>query len=346
MLRRALVLVVKQQIRNYGSKRKREILSVLAQDTAKFPTYDFHRQKPTDRRLYGWGMAAYGALGAHQSLKKIRRANAHIVHHPSRQSFGERFDVLHVAAGYGFTLYACKPEADGICLFGSGINTDSQVGYHKLGGETNRPMEALIYPAPISLPKISDDEVIAIKQCAAGRAHSVALSTDNILYTMGNNSFGQCGRTIVEGEKYHSSQTINRIDGHNFVEGDDQIKHVTCGQDHTILVTEAGRVYTCGWGADGQTGLGHYKSADTFTRVAGDILNEKIEKVASTVDCVLALNGKNSHTLSIEKPLNIILIYNRQRRSFRLGKFGIWPIYGRRPTGQHANTTRNNQTLW
>ena len=35
---------------------------------------------------------------------------------------------------------------------------------------------------------------------------------------------------------------------------------VTCGQDHSVLVTETGRLYSCGWGADGQTGLSHYNN--------------------------------------------------------------------------------------
>ena len=29
---------------------------------------------------------------------------------------------------------------------------------------------------------------------------------------------------------------------------------VACGQDHSLFLTETGKVYACGWGADGQTG--------------------------------------------------------------------------------------------
>lgn len=52
-------------------------------------------------------------------------------------------------------------------------------------------------------------------------------------------------------------------------------------------------MYSCGWGADGQTGLGHYKSQEFPAKVEGDIKNEKIVKISSRSDCVLALNGKN-----------------------------------------------------
>lgn len=30
---------------------------------------------------------------------------------------------------------------------------------------------------------------------------------------------------------------------------------VVCGQDHTLILTEDGRVYSCGLGVDGQTGF-------------------------------------------------------------------------------------------
>lgn len=52
-----------------------------------------------------------------------------------------------------------------------------------------------------------------------------------------------------------------------------------------------GSVYSCGWGADGQTGLGHYKNVDVFHRIKGDIDNENIVQLACRSDFVLAING-------------------------------------------------------
>lgn len=60
----------------------------------------------------------------------------------------------------------------------------------------------------------------------------------------------------------------------------------------SLLITEDGYVYSAGWGADGQTGLGHCKNTDVFTKVIGDIQGEKITKVSCSGDCVLAINGK------------------------------------------------------
>ncbi len=33
---------------------------------------------------------------------------------------------------------------------------------------------------------------------------------------------------------------------------------VVCGLDHTLLLAESGGVFSCGWGADGQTGIWRY----------------------------------------------------------------------------------------
>lgn len=60
----------------------------------------------------------------------------------------------------------------------------------------------------------------------------------------------------------------------------------------SLALTEDGNVYSCGWGADGQTGLGHYNNCTKFTKVRGEIENEKIVKISSRSDFVLALNGK------------------------------------------------------
>lgn len=310
MWKNTLQLPTLSLVRNYAKqykKRMKEKVSVMAHGQLKqFPTYKYNRSKPTDRRVYVWGMAQTGALGVNQTLHDQKLAK--IINCPTRQSFAERFNVIDVSAGYGFTLFACKPELDEMTLFGCGLNTDSQLGYQKLGGETNRPMELMIYPAPIALPKIQDDENMNIKRVAAGRAHSIALSEAGILYLLGNNSFGQCARSIVEDEEYFANRTINRIDTKSLIGTNDTVKEIVCGLDHSLFLTNEGKVFSCGWGADGQTGLGHFNSACEFGEVEGDIKNEKIVKIASKYDCVLALNGE-LRTLKFNK-FRILLIFS------------------------------------
>lgn len=289
-------LIEKALTRQYASNRKHKLMKerirVLKHDQLKdekYPEYEFHRSKPTDRRVYVWGEAVTGACGFNES--KYDQKWAKKLKYPTRLPFAERFDVIDIAAGYGFTLFACKPDRDDVTLFGTGLNTDTQLGYQKHGGETNRPMELMFYPAPIDLPKVQENECMNIKKVAAGRAHSIALSESDVLFTLGNNAYGQCGRPIIENEMFHSSKLVHRIDGKSIFGDNDKVKDIVCGLDNSLLLTENGKVYSCGWGADGQTGLGHFNSTDHWCQVRGDIANEKIIKLATKFDCVLALNG-------------------------------------------------------
>jgi alpha-tubulin suppressor-like RCC1 family protein len=59
-----------------------------------------------------------------------------------------------------------------------------------------------------------------------------------------------------------------------------------------MFLTENGEVFSCGWSADGQTGLGSYNNQDLPKLVEGDIKNENIVKLSSTGDAVLAMNDK------------------------------------------------------
>lgn len=70
------------------------------------------------------------------------------------------------------------------------------------------------------------------------------------VFTIGNNAFGQCGRPIIDGESYHGSRTVHTIERSDIVK-------VVCGHDHTLLLTNEGRVLSCGLGTDGQTGRCH-----------------------------------------------------------------------------------------
>jgi alpha-tubulin suppressor-like RCC1 family protein len=246
----------------------------------------------TKTKVYVWGMADTGALGLATSIKIHKHGHMTVKRYPKRMPFGERFEVIDAAAGYGFSVFAIEPkeESEFYTLFGSGLNTDSQIGYHKHRGEMKKPLELLLYPAPIELPKKTHDEIHKVVKVACGRAHTVAITEAGVIFTMGNNSYGQCARRIIEDETYLGSNVIHRVPHDAFPNS--RIAGVACGQDHTMFITESGQVYSCGWSADGQTGLGHYDNQDAPALIEGDIKGEKIVKVSSTGDCVLALNDK------------------------------------------------------
>lgn len=164
----------------------------------------------TKNKIYVWGMADTGALGLAATLKVHKHGEMTVKRFPKRMPFGERLEIIDASAGYGFSLFAVEPneEHDNYTLYGTGLNTDSQIGYHKHPGKTNKPIELLLYPAPIELPKESQDEIHRVTKVECGRAHSVVLTEKGVIFTLGNNSYGQCARPIIEDENYLGKSTV------------------------------------------------------------------------------------------------------------------------------------------
>lgn len=239
-------------------------------------------------RLYGWGCAATGALGLKTLIKPERRQKVRLTQlTPLRIDFSHhhRVKVKHMSCGYGFTSYLCQTPEGKHLLYGTGLNTDSQLGYQEFPRKSGRILDYMIEPASISLP-LSSPNKTNLTHVACGRAHLVVATDKEGVFTLGHNAYGQCGRTIVENESYRGSQVINKVP---FTE---PIKQVVCGQDHTLLLTDSGQVYSFGLGSDGQTGLGTYENISSPTLVKGDIEGEKIVSISSRADTVLAVSDR------------------------------------------------------
>lgn len=64
-------------------------------------------------------------------------------------TFNFKLQITHAACGYGFTVASIKTQEQHK-VFGTGINTDSQIGYHS--PRRGHPLELLVSPAPIYIP--------------------------------------------------------------------------------------------------------------------------------------------------------------------------------------------------
>lgn len=201
---------------------------------------------------------------------------------PTRQHFAEKHHVTDIACGYGFSAFVVKEANATHSVYGTGINTDGQLGLQL--SRQSKQMELLIYPAKIPL-----ETNLRIRSIDAGRAHMAMVTESNTVLTLGNNSYGQAARRVVQGEDFTRGGQM-----HQFSVAGETVVGVTCGQDHTMLLCESGRVYSCGWGSDGQTGLGRYEVCWRPTLVEGDVKGERIVKVSCAADCVLALNDKGA----------------------------------------------------
>lgn len=90
-----------------------------------FIVFQYPISKRGDHRVYVWGMAEHGALGTLKS--PLVEKGISYISKPQRLTFGETHEVTNIACGYGFTAFAVHSNDKNV-LYGSGINTDSQIG--------------------------------------------------------------------------------------------------------------------------------------------------------------------------------------------------------------------------
>ncbi|KAH7645080.1 williams-beuren syndrome chromosomal region 16 protein-like protein [Dermatophagoides farinae] len=269
------------------------------EEVANMDEYQFADEKHSTKRsksIFCWGFSSTGALGRQSHLGRYEKATGQIeipkrtvIRSPQRLRFvNPRCHVYDVAAGSGFTVIAATYDGSTHVLFGCGLNTDSQIGFQS--NQSNEPLICVAEPVPIDLPLNNSNKknMEKVVKVACGRAHTVCLTNHNNVFTLGNNSFGQCGRPIVEDEKYFASKRVHQID----YDQNDPIVDICCGLDHTLALTRSGIVYSFGWGDDGQLGHGVCRSSWKLSKVIGDIQGEKIIKISSAGDCVLAINEK------------------------------------------------------
>ncbi|XP_073336032.1 RCC1-like G exchanging factor-like protein isoform X2 [Pagrus major] len=245
--------------------------------------YVGQHRKPS-HKVFVWGFSFTGALGIPSFVvpdsgrKKPRKYQLT----PYRLETAEQ--ISSAACGYGFTLMASRTK-DVIKLWGMGLNKDSQLGFQRTQHSRFQSYDFVLEPSPVALPLVQPQQT-RVLQVACGRAHSLVLTDEEGVFSMGNNAYGQCGRRIVEDEVYSGSHIIHRIQGF-----DSRVVQVSCGQDHSLFLTETGKVFSCGWGADGQTGLGHHRVSSSLEEVGGDLCGVEVKQISTYGDCSLAVSS-------------------------------------------------------
>lgn len=126
---------------------------------------------------------------------------------------------------------------------------------------------------------------VKIKMICAGARHSMLLSDDGRLFTMGDNTHGQLG---VEGKFVPTLDFPTAVGGEL---GNDEIrvKFMAGGDNHSLAVTEDDRLYSWGGNANGQLALG--KLSDQF-------LPQQVNFFAGLGVCAIACGARHSLALS------------------------------------------------
>ncbi|KAJ4918725.1 hypothetical protein JOQ06_022643 [Pogonophryne albipinna] len=178
--------------------------------------------------LFMWGDNTEGQIG----LGKESHAST-----PQEVSVGR--SISWVSCGYYHSAFITE---DG------GLYTFGECDSGKLGLNTEQLQRHRV-------PQLVGGLRQPVTQVSCGGGHTVALTEDGV-FTFGLGQFGQLGH----GTFIFESRLPRRIE--HFKKG--RVRHVTCGENHTAVITDGGLLYTFGDGRHGKLGLGDENFTNQF----------------------------------------------------------------------------------
>lgn len=157
-----------------------------------------------------------------------------------------------------------------------------------------------------------------VTDIACGKRHTLFLAASGAVYACGANSYGQCG-TGRTSERVIVPTRINELDA--------MCKAVSCGIDYSMILASDGRLFACGYPANGRLGLG---TDGSYNASASSI---KMVYESNPVPKQLpglwrAVSAGNSHCLGID--------INGKAHSWGDG------TYGRLGSGAHSNKDQHS----
>ncbi|XP_015266275.1 PREDICTED: probable E3 ubiquitin-protein ligase HERC3 [Gekko japonicus] len=173
-------------------------------------------------QLFSWGAGSDGQLGLTTAEDSV--AVPRLIKKLNQET------ILQVSCG---NWHCLALAADGQ-FFAWGQNNHGQLG---LGKE---------FPSQPSPQRVKSLDGIPLAQVAAGGAHSFALSLSGAVFGWGKNSSGQLGLSDERDRESPCHVKLLRSQ---------MVVYISCGNDHTAVLTKSGGVFTFGAGSFGQ--LGH-----------------------------------------------------------------------------------------
>lgn len=183
----------------------------------------------SDGLMYAWGSNRSGTFGDGQT------SYATMAPVPIPMPDGVVFTALDADNGHAVAV-----GSDGNA-YTWGDNTSGQLGHGTAGAGLN-----VLVPTPVAMPA-----GVSVTQIDAGNGTSVALGSDGMAYTWGNNSLGQLGNgTSGTGTNVSRPTPVTMPRGVSFT-------HVSADWNHVVALGSDGRAYAWGSNTSGQLGAGN-----------------------------------------------------------------------------------------
>ncbi|KAL5810450.1 hypothetical protein ACOSQ4_027018 [Xanthoceras sorbifolium] len=228
--------------RSLARMRKHNFIRILEKDSWR----RWICSEPRKRFAALWGNGDYGRLGL-SSLESQWR--------PVVCSSFENQSLKAIACGGAHTLFLTETGR----VYATGLNDFGQLGISENTSYTLEPHEVSGLGKEIS-------------QISAGYHHSSAITVDGELYIWGKNSHGQLGLGKKAAKVIPVPTKVECLSGIF-------IKLAALGSEHSVAVTDGGRVLSWGGGGSGRLGHGQKSSILGFLRSTSEYTPRLIKKL-------------------------------------------------------------------
>eukprot|EP00771_Trimastix_marina_P000565 gnl/Trimastix_PCT/1584.p1 GENE.gnl/Trimastix_PCT/1584~~gnl/Trimastix_PCT/1584.p1 ORF type:complete len:415 (+),score=70.07 gnl/Trimastix_PCT/1584:100-1344(+) len=157
--------------------------------------------------------------------------------------------ILQVACGHKFSVLLVRLLREGCnAVFAWGANTNAQLGIGRTGTCSS---------LPVRVPLPADAQVV---QVSCGYRHVLVRTDEGRVLAWGMNNYGQLGFSTAAAEFQSTPQFVQLPAG-------ERAAQVAAGSAHSLVLTESGRVYACGYNHHGMVGDGTTQNRDTFVEL-------------------------------------------------------------------------------
>lgn len=206
--------------------------------------------------MYTWGKGEDGQLGIGTKENQFIPTVVHTLHNES---------IVTCALGMWHTMALTREGR----VYVWGDTTYGQCGLGK------QAQQAKSQPVPIVIPlDLLPRKILSL---AAGSSHSGAIADDGSIWMWGNGMYGQLG----VGEKENSPVPLCVRDLQH-----EKAIQITCGVNHTMILTESNDVYSWGAGTYGRLGIREEKDQPLPRLI--EFLREKEVREVSAGGCMSA----------------------------------------------------------
>jgi alpha-tubulin suppressor-like RCC1 family protein len=205
-------------------------------------------------KVYAWGASACGQLGL-SKIEEMPKDSEGYPYHPEPRLIESLGDLVIIMVACG-DAHSAALTSDGLVLtWGGG-------GCGQLGHPDTTLMPKDEDGCPFQPePRVVESLNVSVRHICCGKAHTVAVTEEGLLYTWGAGACGQLGHpdTSVfpfdeDGYPYHPTPKL--VAALKYV----KLTMAACGDVHTLVLSEDGAIYCFGGGSFGQLGLGVIKN--------------------------------------------------------------------------------------